>query len=653
MDILRAFACAAVVLLHIFFFVHGFMPMKSKRFHRNVLLTLLFTVFLALAAAAFHAYMHQEIYVGNAEQLLATYAQTNKTFTLFTQRNWSALSDWDEYLQAISHSENPEDRWDAFAHRKNNWNYSDFYVFNESCDFRTANNRRGTADSIQNIFPKMYEMQKPCISTYTASSGIRKIVFASPLQEPLTLGSVIYTGIAISYDAAAVEDMLSSEVYSEYSSCYVVNAHGDTILSLKPREGGEESPGNLFTFLQEKTSFTRNTAAAFIAAVSQGEKETAMFRTRTASYYLTCQPTGINDWSVIGIVQSRAVDASSKKIMNLTMLAFFGLDLLLCILVVRLVTLHGRFELEKEKSIHTALEEQKSQLDQLFLGMTRIVDRYAVGDFVNDRYEYHEHLLPAPLYPESGSYQDLVEAITAKYVVLSDTEKLKLGQLLNKEYLQKTLRNRKDVLRIEYGGRTENVYKILHVVPVKWDNEGTPEKVMMISQDIGKRYELENLANTDGLTGLFNERCFSSILHRKESRQLPFVLYYLDLDRFKPVNDTYGHDMGDKLLKEVAHRLQHCIREHDYAFRIGGDEFALILSSALDSAHCEEIKERIARSLLAPFVIDGKTLQLGVSCGYAVYPRESDDVSKLRILADQRMYAEKEENHKSAGNYHL
>lgn len=138
---------------------------------------------------------------------------------------------------------------------------------------------------------------------------------------------------------------------------------------------------------------------------------------------------------------------------------------------------------------------------------------------------------------------------------------------------------------------------------------------------------------------------FSTILHRNEKNKHPFVLYYLDLDHFKPVNDTYGHDMGDKLLKEVAGRLLECTRSKDYVFRIGGDEFALIIHANMDELLCEQTKLRILHSLLRPYKIDGKTLHIGASCGYAIYPDDSDDCGKIRILADQRMYAEKEKNH--------
>ena len=100
--------------------------------------------------------------------------------------------------------------------------------------------------------------------------------------------------------------------------------------------------------------------------------------------------------------------------------------------------------------------------------------------------------------------------------------------------------------------------------------------------------------------------------------------------------------MGDKLLKEAAKRLQSCIRSNDYAFRIGGDEFSLVVCTEFDESLCCRIKEQIQNRLCAPFDIDGKTLYVGSSCGYAAYPRDASTANEIRILADQRMYAEKE-----------
>ena len=610
-------------------------------------LIILIVAVLLFGIYQYRTFIQTEIYQENSEHLLATYEQVNRTFTLFTQRNWNVLSDWDEYLQYISDSENTETVWHDFADRKNNWQYSDFYMFNEHCDFLTANNRKGTADSIRNCFQEMYSFECPTISDYTASSGKHKVVFAIPLSHPFCLNNITYTGVAVSYDVTTVEDMISNNVYGDKSSCYLVNAKGHVILSLESQSEFLSEHENLFTFLKDNAVFSENTYDAVEHDLQKVVKGRAKFNSQGTSYYMVYQPVGLNDWSILGIVQTAAVNSPDEKIMHVTIAAITVLATCLLLLLLRLSSLNAEYKLKHQELLHQALKAQKEQTDQLFYGMTCIVDRYTVVDLLKDRYEYHEYSSNS-LYPETGSYQNLLDTAARNYIVLSDTENIKISHLLNKEYLQKVLHKGNGIMKIEYSKRTENVYKIMNVVAVEWDEAGIPQKVMMIAQDIGKRHELENLANTDGLTGLFNERYFSSVLHRKEQKKLPFVLYYLDLDHFKPVNDTYGHDMGDKLLKAVAERLLKCIRSNDFAFRIGGDEFALIISAEMDDSLCMQTKMRIVQSLLLPYEIDGKTLHIGASCGYAVYPLETEDTGKIRILADQRMYAEKKENHRKA-----
>lgn len=610
-------------------------------------LIILIVAVLLFGIYQYRTFIQTEIYQENSEHLLATYEQVNRTFTLFTQRNWNVLSDWDEYLQYISDSENTETVWHDFADRKNNWQYSDFYMFNEHCDFLTANNRKGTADSIRNCFQEMYSFECPTISDYTASSGKHKVVFAIPLSHPFCLNNITYTGVAVSYDVTTVEDMISNNVYGDKSSCYLVNAKGHVILSLESQSEFLSEHENLFTFLKDNAVFSENTYDAVEHDLQKVVKGRAKFNSQGTSYYMVYQPVGLNDWSILGIVQTAAVNSPDEKIMHVTIAAITVLATCLLLLLLRLSSLNAEYKLKHQELLHQALKAQKEQTDQLFYGMTCIVDCYTVVDLLKDRYEYHEYSSNS-LYPETGSYQNLLDTVARNYIVLSDTENIKISHLLNKEYLQKVLHKGNGIMKIEYSKRTENVYKIMNVVAVEWDEAGIPQKVMMIAQDIGKRHELENLANTDGLTGLFNERYFSSVLHRKEQKKLPFVLYYLDLDHFKPVNDTYGHDMGDKLLKAVAERLLKCIRSNDFAFRIGGDEFALIISAEMEDSLCMQTKMRIVQSLLLPYEIDGKTLHIGASCGYAVYPLETEDTGKIRILADQRMYAEKKENHRKA-----
>ena len=173
------------------------------------------------------------------------------------------------------------------------------------------------------------------------------------------------------------------------------------------------------------------------------------------------------------------------------------------------------------------------------------------------------------------------------------------------------------------------------------------EKERALRQEGEARQQMEDLANTDGLTGLYNERYFDALLKENELNRTPFVLFYLDLDRFKPVNDRYGHDVGDQLLKEVASRLRGCVRESDAVFRIGGDEFALIVNGAVTEGFCKSRVEKIKAAIREPYRLKDAEVQVGTSCGCAVYPCDSDDVRAIRILADHRMYEDKQRSGRS------
>ena len=156
-----------------------------------------------------------------------------------------------------------------------------------------------------------------------------------------------------------------------------------------------------------------------------------------------------------------------------------------------------------------------------------------------------------------------------------------------------------------------------------------------------ERQKMEDLANTDGLTGLSNERFFNATLQKKEKAGEPFALFYLDLDSFKPVNDTYGHDMGDQLLKAVARRLRSCVRSTDYAFRIGGDEFLIIMRNIKDSRlplmKADELRAGIEKLGLEADV----QVPLSISVGVSFYPVDGTDDAVLLYKADKALYEAK------------
>jgi diguanylate cyclase (GGDEF)-like protein len=161
--------------------------------------------------------------------------------------------------------------------------------------------------------------------------------------------------------------------------------------------------------------------------------------------------------------------------------------------------------------------------------------------------------------------------------------------------------------------------------------------------------EMTHQALHDQLTGLANRLQFTEQLRaaiedaRREVH--PVTLLYMDLDGFKPVNDEFGHDVGDQLLVAVAKRLAACTREEDTVARLGGDEFAVLIDSATASADAEAVSERLARSLTDPFVIEGHELRLGVSIGRAVFPIDAGDPDGLLRCADAAMFGVKRGTH--------
>ncbi|MDX1398028.1 MAG: GGDEF domain-containing protein, partial [Oceanospirillum sp.] len=119
------------------------------------------------------------------------------------------------------------------------------------------------------------------------------------------------------------------------------------------------------------------------------------------------------------------------------------------------------------------------------------------------------------------------------------------------------------------------------------------------------------------------------------------ALLYLDLDRFKAVNDDYGHEVGDELLKEVALRLQQTLRESDVIARIGGDEFNILLPDIADGTAAEHVADKILAAVVQPFVTGDIRLEVSASIGLTLYPDDAVDAKQLIKNADVAMYRSK------------
>ena len=153
-------------------------------------------------------------------------------------------------------------------------------------------------------------------------------------------------------------------------------------------------------------------------------------------------------------------------------------------------------------------------------------------------------------------------------------------------------------------------------------------------------------AHYDHLTQLPNRQMFQqNLLHSMErARQSgkPFALVFLDLDFFKEVNDTFGHDEGDELLRQVARRLQSCVRSTDLVARLGGDEFTLILQDLSHAVDAHPICRKVLHAVAQPYELGSNTVHISVSAGLTFYPRDGHDGVDLLKHADLAMYAAKE-----------
>lgn len=160
-----------------------------------------------------------------------------------------------------------------------------------------------------------------------------------------------------------------------------------------------------------------------------------------------------------------------------------------------------------------------------------------------------------------------------------------------------------------------------------------------------ERARMQQLAFHDGLTGLPNRSLFLSLLNQAMNhaiqQQQPLALMFIDLDRFKAVNDTHGHACGDKLLVAVAERLSQSVRRSDVVSRLSGDEFAILVTGMDHARQVEVLADKLIGAINQPFMIDAHRLSTHISVGISLYPGDGADVEQLLARADDAMYQAK------------
>ncbi len=167
-----------------------------------------------------------------------------------------------------------------------------------------------------------------------------------------------------------------------------------------------------------------------------------------------------------------------------------------------------------------------------------------------------------------------------------------------------------------------------------------------ITEEVQARARIEHLSLHDALTGLPNRNRMQEFLEGKlrgmPTVDKPLVMLSIDLDRFKPVNDSFGHEIGDLVLNEVSERLRYVLREGDLVARLGGDEFILIVSGISTQEEVERLCERLITGIEQPFEIDNHSIFIGASIGVAMAPADASQAEELLRYADIALYEAKE-----------
>lgn len=335
------------------------MRKNKEKVYLSMALVLLMTVSIFFYAL----YIRQQIYYEGTRAMLETYEQVNKTFTMFAQRNWNVLTDWGGYLREMAAPETAT-QWKDFGEEKKTWNYSDFYMANENGDYWTVDGREGLgSENIQAVFTALQVAGEPIVSSYTATSGIRKVVFAVPV-EPITMSGVTYTSLAVSYDNDTIEEMIGGRAYGGRSDCYIIYPNGDIMLSEEPKSEITAWMENLFDYLETNTEVNETCLREMQEQTLQGGSGSVPYRFKGRNYYLVYQPVGFQDLTIVGIVERNVVDAGMRKVQCVTIFLLAFLALAVVAALVRSIKMDLRFVLaEQEEAFHRESTERQKMED--------------------------------------------------------------------------------------------------------------------------------------------------------------------------------------------------------------------------------------------------------------------------------------------------
>lgn len=200
--------------------------------------------------------------------------------------------------------------------------YRDFYLFDQAGNYVTDRGIRGQTDSFQAAVKNVYEAGKPILSSYVSTSGVRRVVFAVPFKEPLTIDGTDYMGIAVTYDNELVERLITGNIYNGESDCYVVDAAGNVVLSLAPKSEIPEHVDNILSYFKVHDAAEEKGSLEWMAkGIREEQGGSLLLSLAGRKYYTVYRPLGIGHLSLVGIVRDRVVDEGLVRVRNATIVA--------------------------------------------------------------------------------------------------------------------------------------------------------------------------------------------------------------------------------------------------------------------------------------------------------------------------------------------
>ncbi len=346
------------------------------------------------------------------------------------------------------------------------------------------------------------------------------------------------------------------------------------------------------------------------------------------------------------------------NVLLLTALSIIGLTCIVMALIYyfEMAKIEGFIALQKAAHIieekNTALLNVNQELDSLVSRTNAILTAVADGIITTDSQGNIESYNHAIMEMFSYKNSDLLGVNLQKLFSCSQATQSSSSEYV---FALTNILNTENIPHELIGFRSDNSSFPLELVISRIELNGNTTYICAI-HDMTERKKTEDhlgyLAHHDHLTGLPNRSLYEALLnkaitHAQRTGKF-FALFFLDVDYFKNVNDTLGHDIGDLLLREVATRISKCLRKGDTVARLGGDEFTIILDELTDIIHAAKIAQNILETLNEPVILNGYEILASASMGIAIYPNNGEDAATLTKHADMALYKAKE---KGRNNY--